>query len=114
MKKTLTLFIIASMLTKISFAQWTADSTQNTIVRDNSGTEEVTPLIASLTDGSTYVSWFESVNSSYELRMQLLDPNGFALWDPAGLVVSDYPQSSALYRYDLKTDNEGNAVVGFQ
>jgi hypothetical protein len=114
MKKALTLTIIISILTKITFAQWSDDSLQNTIVSDNAGTEEVTPLVASLPDGSTYVSWFESFNSSYRLRMQLLDPNGFALWGTGGVVVSDYPQSSALYRYDLKADNEGNAIVAFQ
>lgn len=95
-------------------AQWTDDSLQNTIVSDIAGTEQVTPLLASRTDGSTYVSWFDATSGSYQLRMQLLDVNGNKLWGNDGVLVSDYPQSSALYRYDLKTDLEGNAVVAFQ
>ncbi|HEX2617414.1 MAG TPA: hypothetical protein VHL57_07715, partial [Flavobacteriales bacterium] len=48
------------------------------------------------------------------LKMQRLDVDGNALWDASGLVVSDEPQNSALFRYDLKSDHAGNAIVAFQ
>ena len=95
-------------------AQWTSDSMLNTTVRDSIGTEEATPLIATTSSGNTYVSFFEMYNGSYELRMQLLDANGNKLWPEEGLIVSDFPQSSALFRYDLTVDNNDNAVVAFQ
>jgi hypothetical protein len=108
------LFFAACCFYKTTYAQWTDDSLQNTIVSDIAGTEQVTPLLASRTDGSTYISWFDATSGSYQLRMQLLDVNGNKLWGNDGVLVSDYPQSSALFRYDLKTDLEGNAVVAFQ
>ena len=96
------------------FAQWTSNPMQNTIVQDSSGTEQATPLIASLPDGKTYISWFDMYNGQFQLKMQLLDSEGYKLWAGAGLVVSNQPQNSALFRYDLKTDKEGNAIVAFQ
>lgn len=94
-------------------AQWTNDTTANTFVRDTAGA--TTPLMATTTNGSTYISWFEyGAGGNFELRMQLLDSNGYKLWAPEGIVVSNYPQNSALFRYDLKADNDGNAVVAFQ
>ena len=95
-------------------AQWTADTMLNTTVRDSNGTSEATPLSVTTNNGSTYISWFESYNGNYQLRMQLLDANGNKQWADEGLIVSDYPQSSALYRYDLQSDHDGNAIVAFQ
>jgi hypothetical protein len=112
MKKLCTTLIFLLSLMQ-SFAQWTNDTTLNTLVRDTAGA--TTPLIASRTDGSSYISWFEYDNTgNFELRMQLLDSNGYARWAPGGIVVSNYPQNSALFRYDLQTDNDGNAIVAFQ
>ena len=50
----------------------------------------------------------------FRSRMQRLDAAGNELWGPNGVVVSNAPQNTALFRYDLKTDNEGNAIVAFQ
>ena len=111
-KNYLLLFLIFSAYTAL--AQWTSDSMLNTMVRDSIGTEEATPLSATTSSGKTYVSFFEMYNGSYELRMQLLDVNGNKLWPEEGLIVSDFPQSSALFRYDLTVDNNDNVIVAFQ
>ena len=105
------LFFLFAMSLK---AQWTADTMLNTTVRDSNGTNEATPLSVTTNNGSTYISWFESYNGNYQLRMQLLDAAGNKQWAEEGLIVSDYPQSSALYRYDLQADHDGNAIVAFQ
>ncbi len=94
-------------------AQWNLPSV-NTAVRAGAGIECAVPLATAGPESSTYISWFETVGGQYVLRMQRLDVNGVALWDPAGLVVSDEPQNSALFRYDLFTDAAGHAVVAFQ
>lgn len=112
MKKILLLLCLLAFNLNIQ-AQWTNDSTLNTTVRDTAGA--TTPLMATTTNGSTYISWFEyGVGGNFELRMQLLDSNGYKLWAPEGIIVSNYPQNTALFRYDLKADNDGNAVVAFQ
>jgi hypothetical protein len=114
MKKIL-LFVLILWVSLISVkAQWTSNTMLNTTVRDSIGTDEATPLSVTRTDGSTYISFFEQYGSYYQLRMQLLDRFGNKLWVPEGLVVSSFPQSSALYRYDLKVDESGNAIVAFQ
>ena len=51
-------------------AQWVSDTLLNTLVRDSSGTSENLPLTATLSDGSTYISWFEMNGGNYELRME--------------------------------------------
>jgi hypothetical protein len=95
-------------------AQWTNNTLLNTSVRSGSGVDAVTPLMTNGPDGSTYVSWFDNQPGGYQLRMQRLDVNGNAMWAAEGVLVSDHPQNSALFRYDLKTDLEGNAIVAFQ
>lgn len=97
-----------------TLAQWTADTQLNTSVRSGAGVDAATPLMSDGPDGSTYVSWFDNQAGGYQLRMQRLDANGYGLWAAEGLVVSDHPQNSALFRYDLKTDHQGNAIVAFQ
>ena len=114
MNKSLLISILLFLGYLNSNAQWTSNTLLNTKVRDSVGTEEATPLSATTADGKTYISYFESYSGSYRLRMQLLDPSGNKLWAPEGIVVSAFPQSSALFRYDLKVDRNSNAVVAFQ
>jgi len=96
-------------------AQWVTNPAQNTVVRDVVGVSEETPRTSPAPNGGTYVTWFETVaTTNYQLRLQLLDVNGLPKFGAAGLLVSNQPQSTALYRYDLKTDNDGNALVAFQ
>ncbi|MBJ6109949.1 T9SS type A sorting domain-containing protein [Hymenobacter sp. BT523] len=96
-------------------AQWNPNPAQNLAVRDVAGTSEVTPRISPAPNGGTWVSWFETVaTTNYQMRLQLLDVNGRPQLGAAGLLVSNQPQGTALYRYDLKTDNLGNAILAFQ
>ena len=93
-------------------AQWTTP-TENTRVSGTGSVEAATPMSAPGPDGSTYITWFEGA-SGYRLMMQRLDADGFALWEAGGIVVSDEPQNSALFRFDFTSDNAGNAIVAFQ
>lgn len=95
-------------------AQWTTNLSANTPVRAVDAGEATTPLVADGPEGSTYVCWFENGSGTYQLRMQRLDAQGNRLWPDTGLVVSAHPQNSAIYRYDMKADADGNAVVAFQ
>lgn len=106
--------LVWSTTVVISFAQFTSDTLQNTVIQDVSGSEQSVPLSATTSDGKTYISWFDISSGSYVLRMQLLDALGNALWSASGMVVSNFPQNSALFRYDLAVDREDNAIVAFQ
>ena len=105
------LFLLAVGSTR---AQWTTDLSMNTTVRAAEAIDISSHLVADGPEGSTYVSWFENGSGNYQLRMQRLDVDGNRMWPDSGLVVSSYPQNSAIYRYDLKTDQDGNAIVAFQ
>lgn len=112
--KKIYLGLILFLIQQTSSAQFSNDTLANYIVRDSLMTEQVTPLSATTSTGQTYISWFDSYNSNYQMRMQLLDASGNKLWPDTGLVVSSFPQNSAIFRYDLKVDNEDNAIVAFQ
>ncbi len=105
------LLLVAATSTK---AQWTDDVAVNTTVRGVSAGEAAVPLTTEGPDGSTYISWFENESGAYQLRMQRLDANGYPLWPSTGLLVSDHPQGTAVFRYDLQSDDEDNAIVAFQ
>lgn len=113
--KTSILLLLAAGLSFSAQAQWNSNPAQNLAVRDATGIAEVTPRISPAPNGGTWLAWFESVaTTNYQMRLQLLDVNGRPQLGTAGLLVSNQPQASALYRYDLKTDNLGNAVLAFQ
>ncbi|MDX9751243.1 MAG: hypothetical protein RBT71_09215 [Flavobacteriales bacterium] len=93
-------------------AQW-ATPDVNTRVSGPGNVGAAVPLVAPGPDGSTYIAWHEAA-SGYRLMMQRLDADGVALWDEGGIVVSDAPQNSALFRSDMKGDHAGNTIVAFQ
>ncbi len=112
--RTLSALLLFASPLAASNAQWTNNTLLNTSVRSGAGVDAVTPLMTDRFDGSTYVSWFDNQPGGYQLRMQRLDENGYALWGAEGLIVSDHPQNSALFRYDLAVDGSGDAIVAFQ
>jgi len=109
MKKILLLSLIFTM---ISSAQWISDPAQNLKICDFSG-EQALAKISVTSDGGNYISWFDNRNGSYAVYLQRLDKLGNKMWDENGLLVSGNPQSSSLVDYDLKTDNNDNAIVTF-
>ncbi|HNR21094.1 MAG TPA: T9SS type A sorting domain-containing protein [Bacteroidia bacterium] len=113
MKRNFSLVLLL-ILPFLSFSQWTSNTALNTTVKDAIGTGEETPLSATRADGKTYISFFESTAGGYQLRMQLLDTAGNKLWSAPGVLVSNLPQSTALFRYDLKVDQNGDVIVAFQ
>ena len=108
------LLAICMLATGNTFAQWTTNTLLNTEVKDSVGFEESVPLTATTADGRTWISYFSSYGGGYEMRLQLLDTLGNRLLGNNGLLVSNQPQSTALFRYDLKADASGNAIVAFQ
>ena len=94
-------------------AQWTNNLMQNTPVSvlNNS----VTPMTATMANGFTYVSYYwPDSTSQYTLFLQLLDTAGNKLWDANGVAACTKPSGTSVSLYDLKVDNEGNAILGAQ
>lgn len=116
MTKSKLLFCLFSFFYAHLSAQWTTDSLQNTIIKDKADAEETVCLSAGLPDGSTYISWYERnlTTNNYDVRLQLLSPQGNKLMGADGLLVSGERQGSGLFVSDLKADRDGNAILGFQ
>jgi hypothetical protein len=110
MKKTL-LFAFSVLFSLNLMAQWTNDSLNNTLICNATGDKGV-PKISSLSDNGCYISWYGGA-SNYDINLQRLDFAGNVLWQQNGMVVSDHPQETWVTDFDMKTDNDDNAVVVF-
>lgn len=108
------LLLLLLLLSGFASAQFPQDSLLNYVVDDATGSEQSVPLTATTANGNTFISWFDNSSGQYRLKMQLLDMDGIPQWAQGGIVVSAFPQNSALFRYDLEADNDGNAIVAFQ
>ena len=94
-------------------AQWTNNLMQNTPVSVLSGS--VTPMTATMNNGFTYVSYYwPDSNAQYTLFLQLLDTAGVKLWGANGVAACTKPSGTSVSLYDLKIDNDGNAILGAQ
>lgn len=108
------LLLLFFFVSTFSSAQFTTDTLVNYKVDDKPGSTQLESRIVTTASGLTYITWFDRSSGNYDLRMQLLDKNGFPQWAQGGIVISAEPQDIYLYNYDLKTDNNNNAIVAFQ
>ena len=70
-------------------SQWSDDPTQNIAVTHLGG-DQATPAIVTMDNGDFFIAWFSNATSeNYDVRMQKYDPDGNALWEENGRVISD-------------------------
>ena len=110
MKKYLLISIL--LLFKPVFAQWSTDPNTNLMICDVAG-EQALAKIAMTSDGGCYISWFDTRSGAYNVYLQRLDPLGYKIWAPDGLLISNHPQDSWITDYDLICDQNDNAVLVF-
>lgn len=109
--KTLT-FVFAFLIVLNANAQWTADTNVNTLV-DVSPSGYMQAIGTST--GMTYVVFWKSVPAPtyYELRVQLLDANGFQQFGPDGILVSEtISMSSWTAIMSINIDANDNLYIG--
>lgn len=112
MKKFLLSMALASAMAMPAVAQWVSDpSTANLVTPDdvtNYGYETATNK-----NGITYVfSQVPTINSTLEMRLQIIDRNGNKTQDVDGLLLSDYANLTfTMANQHLMLDNDGNAIV---
>lgn len=96
-----------------SYAQWVNDPLLNTVAA--TGTEFINPVAASDSNGATFISYREYNGGGYNMRMQRLDENGYALWGTGGLLVSaDDSNQTYTTVYTMQSDPENNAIVTWE
>ena len=106
-------FLAAVMLWTISLtAQWTTDTEINTLVSTLSS-DDMKAVAAS--DGSTYIVFWNSVGApeNYELRLQVLNPQGEQMLGDEGVLVSDdLPMSTFTVLWNIVVDQQDNLYIG--
>ena len=93
-------------------AQWTSDTYINTLVT-NSESGDMKAL--GMVSGKTYVVYWKAVAApiNYELRLQILDVDGFQLLGEEGMLVSDeIPMSTYTVIWNITIDSEDNLFIG--
>ncbi|HEY6626005.1 MAG TPA: hypothetical protein VIZ21_03545, partial [Ignavibacteriaceae bacterium] len=110
MKKYLLISIL--LLFNSVFAQWSTDPNINLMICDVAG-EQALAKISMTSDGGSYISWFDTRSGAYNVYLQRLDPLGYKMWAPDGLLISNNPQDTWITDYDLICDQNDNAVLVF-
>jgi len=112
MKTTLsTLFAI--FLVIAAGAQWSTNPSVNNPINTMSG-EQAIPKIATCSNNYSYIASFSNESGNYNVRMQLLDPQGNPQWASNGILISSHPQMTWLTDWDMAADNANHAVLVFQ
>ncbi len=108
-----TLFLIFTLIFTIGLqAQWTTDTSQNTLVADSEGGDM--KAIGTST-GETYVVFWKVVAppTNYELRMQVMDVNGNQTLGSDGILVSNtIPMSTFTVIWNIEVDENDNIYIG--
>lgn len=95
-------------------AGWGTAETPDVIYRGDGGMSSL--KTARTADGMTFLTWAEysaEQDGGYDLRMQLLDSDGNALWGEGGIIVDTKPTTSWIAGYSLVVTPEGDAVVSW-
>jgi len=110
---TKSLLIIAICFFSVTInAQWTSNTEINTLVTSSEGGDM---KALGTSSGKTYVVYWKAVSAptNYELRLQILDVDGFQLLGEEGMVVSDdIPMSTFTVIWNITTDEEDNLYIG--
>ncbi|MDA9803944.1 T9SS type A sorting domain-containing protein [Flavobacteriaceae bacterium] len=110
---TKSLLIIAICFFSITTnAQWTSNTDINTLVTSSEGGDM---KALGTSSGKTYVVYWKAVSAptNYELRLQILDVDGFQLLGEEGMLVSDdIPMSTFTVIWNITTDEEDNLYIG--
>lgn len=106
------IFTFSILIATLSQAQWTSDTNTNTIIshKNNGATFSI-----ATTDGNTYVAFWKKVASpiNFELRVQLVDKNGYKLFGEDGKLISDQiPMGTYTLSENIALDKDNNLYIG--
>jgi len=114
MKKIFTLVFVSISLS--AAAQFVNNPATNTVVSDAPAIEEAVPIIGlDRAVNNTFVTYFnQNGTGTYDFSMQVLDYAGNRAFSPNGSTISSYPQSTAVFKYDMKVAPDNSFVTAFQ
>lgn len=104
--------VVVGVVAAPALGQYVDDASVNTPVGVRPGDQTVVKS-ATAADGSTWIGWWESSSSGFDIYVQLLDRYGVAQLAPGGMLASDALQPSSLVDWDLGVDADGNCMLAF-
>ncbi len=107
--KTVLTLSLAFIFLQSTMAQWNNNPEENLILSSGSGITSVASVKTS--DNNIFVSYFYKENNNYNLYAQLLDADGYSLWDENGLLISSHPQDMNPEPQQMLCDSENNLVI---
>lgn len=97
--------IIVLLATTFTWAQWSTDPAENTIVNDNPGAQ-IYPLITTDMKGGAIVVWVERFTDLYAQR---IDRYGYLRWDQDGVPVRT--ETNTVRPEAIISDGKGGAII---
>jgi len=95
----------------MSFAQWSNNPGQNTIIADTIGDQVISHVVRNSV-GETYISWFSDLGDlNFDVYLQKLNTNGTKAWDNEGLLISNHITNTWVTDYDMILDNDENVII---
>lgn len=117
-KKIISLFC-AVICVSIAKAQWVSDVNTNTLISESGRLFCASVKAAETTNGNIFVSWLSyeyeggDENSQGMTKLQLLDKDGNAIWEPGGRYVSTHPTATWSSDFSMVTTPDNCAVIAF-
>lgn len=113
MKNVFLTIAIAILFTTCVSAQWSINPEMNFVLMSG---DIMSVKSVKTANNRTFVSWFykSGKSNNYDLYVQLLDVNGYKLWDEGGLLVSSHQQDTTnVEEQVMLCDKEDNLVIVF-
>lgn len=108
-KKTVLTLSLALIFLQCAMAQWNNNPEENLILFSGAGITSVASVKTS--DNNIFVSYFYKESNNYNLYAQLLDSDGYKLWDENGLLISSHPQDANPEPQQMLCDSDDNLVI---
>ncbi len=112
MKRQLLSQLVCLLLCIPVYAQWHADPSVNLLISEE-GKDGQSSVIAHPTpDGKIFVSWLEwAEGMNAYIKLQLLDKQGYPLFEEGGIYVAKQQTASWTGGYDMKVTPDGCAII---
>ncbi|UCD76006.1 MAG: hypothetical protein JSV91_03605 [Phycisphaerales bacterium] len=105
-------FAAVFAISAVGHAQWSDDPSVNLTVDDREGMQ-TEPQICPTSDGGCYASWFDDVESGYDVYLQRLDAAGYAQWAHNGIRIAERSNTWCA-NHGMAVDAEDHAVIIFR
>ncbi len=110
MRKTGSLFA-GILLFFAASAQWNPNTSVNLEV----ATVPMADMQAVTTSsGYTWIAFYHQNAGNYDMRAQLISPDGIKMLGPDGMLVSNKPSGTATFVFSVCKDANDNLIIGFQ